>query len=117
MRHHKTIRKFKRDKDERRALLRSLATALIKHGKINTTEAKAKELRPYLEKMVSRARKGDTLASRRLIISRLGNKEMTTRLFKDIAPKYRERPGGYTRVIKLGSRGGDGAKVARIEFV
>ena len=94
----------------------SLAVGLIEHGRIQTTEAKAKELRSFVEKLVTRARKGD-LASRRILISRLGNKSTVEKLIKEIAPKYEKRTGGYTRVVKLGRREGDRAKMAIIEFV
>lgn len=116
MRHGNQNRKFGRETGQRRALLRSLAEALIKKGKIQTTEAKAKELRPFVEKLVTLARK-NTLASRRLVISRLGTEPRATALFKTIAPRYAERPGGYTRIVKLPPRKSDSAKMAIIEFV
>ncbi len=116
MRHHNANRKFGRPAGQRRALLRSLAEGLIKHGRIVTTEAKAKELRPYIEKLVTTARTG-TLASERLVISRLGTAARAKKLVKEIAPKYKERAGGYTRIIKLSPRTSDSAKMAMIEFV
>jgi large subunit ribosomal protein L17 len=116
MRHHNANRKFGRKKDQRLALLRSLAEALIKKGKIRTTEAKAKELRPFVEKLVTLARR-NTLASRRLVISRLGAKERASELLQTIAPRYLGRPGGYTRITKLSPRLSDSAKMAIIEFV
>ena len=119
MRHHNTIRKFGRVKNQREALLRSLARALILEGKITTTEAKAKELRPFIEKLVTRA-KNATLVSRRLLISRLGGggeKEPVKILIDTIAQKYKTRFGGYTRIIKIAPRKSDGSKMAVIEFV
>jgi large subunit ribosomal protein L17 len=117
MRHHNNVRKFGRNKNQRKALLKGLALSLIKTGKIKTTEAKAKELRPYIEKMVSQAKKGD-LASRRLVLAKLYNRTSEVKkLFEDIAPNYKSRNGGFTRVLKLPARLEDGAKMAIIEFV
>lgn len=117
MRHHNSVRKFGRTANGRRALLKSLALALITHGRIETTEAKAKELRPYIEKLVTKATV-NTVASKRLVISRLMNrKEETKKLFDEIAPKYKDQKGGYTRIMKLPQRQGDAAKMALIEFV
>ena len=116
MRHHNQNRKFGRESAERRALLRSLAEALIARGKIRTTEAKAKELRPFVEKLVTRARIG-TLASRRLVMVRLGGAAAAKPLLDIIAPRYQKRPGGYTRITKLPPRRADGARLAVIEFV
>jgi large subunit ribosomal protein L17 len=117
MKHHKSIRKFGRTRNVRNALIKSLAISLIRHGKIETTEAKAKELRPFIESLVTKA-KADTVASRRLVASRLINQEDETRkLFTEIAPKYINILGGYTRIIKLGARVSDSAKMAIIEFV
>jgi len=116
MKHHKAIRKFGRTKDVRNALIRSLALSLILRGKIKTTEAKAKELRPFIEKLVTRGRKGD-IAARRIIESRLGGARATKKLVDEIAPRYKDRNGGYTRIIKISPRGGDASKMAIIEFV
>ena len=117
MRHSNSKRKFGRVKNQRNALLSSLALNLIVRGKIKTTEPKAKELRPFIEKLVTNAKKGN-LATRRLIISKLSNRgPEVKKLFEVIAPKYKERSGGYTRVLKLGVRKSDGAKMAVIEFV
>ncbi|MDO8604549.1 MAG: 50S ribosomal protein L17 [bacterium] len=119
MKHHKSIRKFGRDHAGRLALLRSLALSLIDLEHIETTEARAKELRPFVEKLVTKGVKAD-LSSRRLIISRLGGVSGETgakKLIDDIAPRYKERAGGYTRIMKLPRRGGDAAKMAVIEFV
>lgn len=116
MKHHAGMRKLGRERNERKALLRSLACNLIRDGRIKTTEAKAKELRPFIEKLVTHAKK-DTVASKRLVASRLGGIEKSTKLFTTIAPKYLERPGGYTRVVKLPARLNDQSKMAIIEFV
>lgn len=117
MRHHSTKRKFGREKNQRNALINSLALNLIVREKIKTTEPKAKELKPFIEKLVTKAKKGD-LASRRLVISKLSNRSKEVKkLFDVIAPKYADRSGGYTRVLKLGARKSDGAKMAVIEFI
>lgn len=100
----------------RRALLRSLACSLILKKKIKTTDAKARELRPYVEKMLTKAKKGG-LASKRDIVSELGVKNVATVLVDNIAPSYKSRPGGYTRIVKLPRRTSDGSKMAVIEFV
>jgi len=98
-------------------LLRSLALNLVNKGKIKTTEAKAKELRPFMEKIITLAKK-NTLASRRLALSRLFNrKPETEKIFSDIAPKYKDRRGGYVRIIKMVARKSDGSKMSLIEFV
>ena len=115
MKHLKKGRQFNRPKKGRKALLRALANSLIEKEKIETTEARAKELRSVVEKMVTRART-DSLSNRRLIISRLGKKS-ADKLISEIAPRYKERRGGYTRVVKLPPRKGDAAKRAIIEFV
>lgn len=117
MKHHKKQRKFGRESNQRIALIRSLARSLVHYEGITTTEAKAKELRPYIEELVTRARTG-TLAVRRQIISKLGGDEaVAKKLIEDIAPQYKERPGGYTRITKLPVRQADAAKMAHIEFV
>lgn len=116
MRHHSTKRKFGREKDQRNALMRSLARNLVNENRITTTLPKAKELRPYVEKLVTKALVG-TLASRRTIISKLGGEEETKLLVDTIAPKYKDRKGGYTRIIKLNRRKLDAAPMAMIEFV
>ena len=117
MRHHNTNRKFGRVKKKRTALLNSLALSLIVRERIKTTEPKAKELRPFMEKLVTRAKRGD-LATRKLIISKLSNRSHEVKkLFDIIAPKYVNKNGGYTRVLKLGVRKSDGAKIVIIEFV
>ncbi|MFA7285452.1 MAG: 50S ribosomal protein L17 [Candidatus Paceibacterota bacterium] len=117
MRHHNTKRKFGRDKNQRNALMQSLARNLIIKGKIKTTLAKAKELRPFMEKLVTHA-KIDTLSKRRLVMSKIANRKAETKkLFDKIAPNYTDRKGGYTRVLKLGARKSDSAEMAYIEFV
>lgn len=117
MRHHNNVRKFGREKTQRHTLLNSLALNLIVREKIKTTEPKAKELRPFIEKLITRAKKGD-LATRRLMISKLANRDKEVKkLFEVIVPKYSDKKGGYTRVLKLGARKSDGAKMAIIEFV
>ena len=117
MRHHNANRKFGRSSNQRHALLKGLAASLITHGRIMTTEAKAKELRPNVEKMVTKA-KNPTLAARRLLLSGFYNNEaVVTKLISDIAPRYTERAGGYTRIIKLTQRKSDASPMAVIEFV
>ncbi len=116
MRHHNKNKKFGRSSEQVKALMVSLASALIERGKIKTTETKAKALRPFMEKLVTRANKGD-LASRRLIISKIGSQLNTKKLIDEIAPKYKDRNGGYTRIVKLSPRASDASKMAIIEFV
>ncbi len=117
MRHHKANRKFGRSKSQRGALLKGLAESLVAHGKIETTEAKAKELRPKIEKLVTKA-KNPTLATRRqLLASFYNHTEVVEKLIAEVAPRYVDRKGGYTRIIKLTPRIGDASKMAVIEFV
>ncbi len=117
MKHHDKNIKFGRVSNQRRALIRSLALSLIEKGKIKTTEAKAKELRPFIEKLVTRG-KTASLPARRIITSRLGgNKDLTKKLIEEIAPKYKDRKGGYTRVVKVSSNRTDASPMALIEFV
>ena len=99
-----------------RKILSNLAASLIDEERITTTVAKAKVLRPYVEKMVTKARRGD-LHSRRLVLRNIQDTEVVTKLFDEIAPRYEDRPGGYTRIVKVGPRRGDGAEMALIEFV
>lgn len=115
MRHRKEGRKLKRTSDERRALLKSLANSLILHNKIQTTQAKAKALRPFVERLITKA-KEPGLANRRYVL-RFLTKKATQRLFSKVAPKYKERPGGYTRITKIGYRKGDNAPIAQIELI
>jgi len=99
-----------------RKILANLTASLIEHEEITTTHAKAKRLRPYAEKMITKARRGD-LHARRTVLKKIEDKDVVTKLFDDIAPRYADRPGGYTRIIKLGPRRGDGAEMAKIELV
>ncbi|HXV26811.1 MAG TPA: 50S ribosomal protein L17 [Candidatus Paceibacterota bacterium] len=108
-------RKFGRESAQRNAFFKALATGLIEHGRIRTTEARAKSLRPVAEKLVTRAKQGD-LAARRILSAKLGPAAVT-KLMGDIAPRFADRKGGYTRVVKLGRRTSDGAPMAVIEFV
>ncbi len=119
MRHHSNIKKFGRKRDQRKALMHSLALALLERDRITTTKAKAKALRPYIEKMITKAVQGSgSVASRRFLASRLHNNDFAVKkLVDDLAVKYADRPGGYTRVLKLPARPGDAAEMAIIEFV
>ncbi|MBI4059459.1 50S ribosomal protein L17 [Candidatus Giovannonibacteria bacterium] len=115
MRHRKKGRKFGRVRKVRKAFLRSLLRALVLKERIRTTEARAKEIRPRVEKLVTLAKK-NTLAARRLVAARL-DRDSAKKIFSVIAPRYEKRPGGYTRIIKLPPRSSDRAKMAIIEFV
>lgn len=117
MRHHNNNRKFGRTKNQRNALLKGLVLAMISHGRVETTLAKARELRPIIEKLITLAKKGDQ-ASHRLIVSRIyGRKSEANKLVNEIASKYKDREGGYTRITKLGARQGDASQLAVIELV
>ena len=116
MRHRKNKATLGRESAQRKALMRSLAESLIIHDGIKTTQAKAKALRMFVEPLVTKAKQG-TLAQRRNIIKALYTDAAVKKLMDDIAPRYKERQGGYTRIIKLGSRQNDGAEMVRIEFV
>ena len=116
MRHGKKFNHLGRQKGHRRALLMNLSNALIEHKRINTTLAKAKSLRVFVEPLVTKAKNNST-HSRRVVFSYLQNKEAVTELFSTVADKVGDRPGGYTRIIKTGFRKGDGAETAMIEFV
>ena len=116
MRHRNAHRKLQRTSSHRSALFRNMAAALIKHEQITTTTAKAKELRPYVEKLVTLAKKGG-LSNRRLAQSRLMDEAQLAKLFDVIGPRYASRDGGYCRVIKAGIRMSDAAAIAVIEFV
>ncbi len=115
MNHHKGTRKFGRVKKVRVGLMKSLALALVVNGKIKTTDAKARELRPLVEKMITQGRL-NTLASRRGLIAKVGSIG-ATKIVKDLAPKYADRKGGYTRITKLPARLSDGSLMSIIEFV
>jgi len=108
-------RQLNREVDQRKALLNTLASSLVLHEKIKTTEAKARELSPFIEKKITKAKKGD-IAARRMLLKNF-SLNIVKKLVDDIAPKYKEREGGYTRVVKLGRRKSDGAKMAIIELV
>jgi large subunit ribosomal protein L17 len=116
MRHRFGYRKLNRNASERKALLRGLATQLISSGRIETTVERAKEIRGVVEPLITLARK-DSLANRRIAAARLYGSEVVTRLFKEVAPATGSRPGGYTRILKLGFRAGDHARRALIELV
>ncbi|MEK6610703.1 MAG: 50S ribosomal protein L17 [Gemmatimonadota bacterium] len=116
MRHRAKHRQLSRTSEHRRALLSNMATSLFRHDAIVTTVAKAKELRPVAEKLITLARRGD-LHARRLVERRIRDKDVSSRLFKEIGPRFQARPGGYTRIIRIGHRVGDGAETARIELL
>jgi large subunit ribosomal protein L17 len=116
MRHRAKGRQLSRTSSHRRALLNNMATSLFEHGRVITTEAKAKELRPFAEKLITLARRGD-LHARRLVERKIKDRETLSRLFREIGPRFAARPGGYTRILKLGHREGDGADIARIELL
>jgi large subunit ribosomal protein L17 len=116
MRHNNKGRALGRTSEHKLALLRNMAASLFRHGRIETTVAKAKELRPYAEKLITLARRGD-LHSRRLAARDIQDKDVLFRLFDAIGPASATRPGGYTRVLKTGFRRGDGAETALIELV
>ena len=116
MRHNKAINHLGRKSGHRKALLANMATSLILHKRIQTTVAKAKALKMYVEPLITKS-KEDTTHSRRVVFSYLKNKEAVAELFRTVAPKIADRPGGYTRVLKTGFRQGDGADMALIELV
>ena len=116
MRHHKSGRKLGRDSAHRKALYANLSSALIEHGRIRTTEAKAKEVRPIVEQMITLGRRGD-LAAHRQVVAFLRSKSVAHKLFAEVAPRFADRPGGYTRVVKIGPRQGDSAPMAYLELV
>lgn len=116
MRHGKSGRKLNRTSSHRRAMFANMAAALIKHEQIVTTLPKAKELRPIADKLITLAKRGD-LHARRQAISKVRDVEMVAKLFETLGPRYEERKGGYTRVLKAGYRFGDNAPMAVIEFV
>ncbi|MCA9562818.1 MAG: 50S ribosomal protein L17 [Myxococcales bacterium] len=116
MRHRKSGRKLGRHASHRRAMFKNLAISLIEHERLATTDAKAKELRPIVEKLVTLAKKGD-LHARRVALSKLGNKDAVAKLFEAVGPRFADRDGGYVRLVKLGNRPGDNAPITLIEFV
>jgi large subunit ribosomal protein L17 len=116
MRHQRAGKKLGRDSAHRRALYANLAGALIEHGRIKTTEAKAKAVKPLAEQMITLGRRGD-LAARRRAISTLRSNDVVHVLFAEVAPRFADRPGGYTRIVKLGPRQGDAANMVYLELV
>ncbi len=116
MRHRVKGRQLSRTASHRRAMLGNMATDLFRHDGIVTTQAKAKELRPYAEKLITLARRGD-LHARRQVERKIRDRAVAGRLFQEIGPRFAGRPGGYTRIVKLGHRSGDGAEMARIELL
>ena len=99
-----------------RKILANMTAQLIVHERVTTTHAKAREVRPYAEKIITKARRGD-LHARRLVLSKIGDNDAVTKLFDEVGPRYSDRPGGYTRITKLGPRRGDGSEMAVIELV
>ncbi|HCX72787.1 MAG TPA: 50S ribosomal protein L17 [Candidatus Cloacimonas sp.] len=116
MRHRVRGRKFGRENDTRRLMLNNLVKSLVEHGRINTTQAKAKEVRSLAERIITYGKK-DSVHHRRLAYKILRNRDLVKKVFDELAPKYKERNGGYTRVLKNGYRKGDSAPMAIIEFV
>ena len=116
MRHLKSGRHFNRDTKARKALMRNLCTSLLEHGRITTTEAKAKELRRWVERLITEA-KADDIAARRRVAREISQHEVEDKLFSNLMPRLRERPGGYTRIIRKGPRLGDAAPMVVIELV
>ncbi len=116
MRHRKSGRRLGRDSAHRKALFRNMVTSLMQHERIQTTDAKAKELRGIADRMITLGKRGD-LHARRQAAAVLRDKSVTSKVFGELADRYRERPGGYTRVIKLGNRVGDAAPVSIVELV
>jgi large subunit ribosomal protein L17 len=116
VRHSQTGRKLGRDSAHRKALYSNLAGALIEHGRIKTTEAKAKAVKPIAEKLITLGRRGD-LSARRQAISFLRSQDVVHKLFAEVAPRFADRPGGYSRIVKLGPRQGDAAEMVYLELV
>jgi large subunit ribosomal protein L17 len=116
VRHQRKGKKLGRDSSHRKALYSNLTGALIEHGRIKTTEAKAKAVKPIAEKMITLGRRGD-LAARRQALAYLRSQEVVHQLFADVAPRFADRPGGYSRIVKLGPRYGDAAEMVYLELV
>ena len=116
MRHRRAGKKLGRDSAHRKALYSNLAGALIEHGRIKTTEAKAKAVKPFAEQMITLGKRGD-LHARRLALAELRSQDVVHQLFADVAPRFADRPGGYTRIVKLGPRYGDAAEMVYLELV
>ncbi len=117
MRHNRSYRKLGRTSEHRRALLRNQLCSIIQHERIITTLPKAKELRPIVEKMVTFGRQSESVHARRMVGRWVSDRDLIKRLFSEIGPRFTSRPGGYTRILKLGPRPGDGAELAILEFV
>src|SRR5918999_5170670 len=125
MRHNVGHRKLGRVTEHRIALLRNQATALLRHERIETTMPKAKELRPFVERLITIAKRGvasgeangKSLHARRLVLAEIPDKDVVSKLFDEVAPRFAERPGGYTRILRIGFRRGDAAEVAQVELV
>ena len=116
MRHHRSGRKLGRDASHRKALYSNLTGALIEHGRIKTTQAKAKAVKPFAEQMITLGKRGD-LHARRLALAELRSQDVVHQLFADVAPRFADRAGGYTRIVKLGPRLGDAAEMVYLELV
>ena len=116
MRHRRSGKKLGRDSAHRKALYSNLVGALIEHGRIKTTEAKAKAVKPFAEQMITLGKRGD-LHARRLALAELRSQDVVHQLFADVAPRFADRPGGYTRIVKLGPRNGDAAEMVYLELV
>ncbi len=116
MRHRRAGKKLGRDSAHRKALYSNLAGALIEHGRIKTTVAKAKAVKPFAEQMITLGKRGD-LHARRLALAELRSQDVVHLLFADVAPRFADRPGGYTRIVKLGPRLGDAAEMVYLELV
>lgn len=116
MRHRQSGRQLNRNSSHRKAMFRNMASSLFEHEVIKTTLPKAKELRRVIEPLITRA-KDDSVANRRIVFDRIRNRDMVTKLFNDLGPRYQERPGGYMRILKCGFRAGDNAPMAIVELV
>jgi large subunit ribosomal protein L17 len=116
MRHHRSGKKLGRDASHRKALYANLAGSLIRHGRVKTTVTKAKAVKPFVEQMISLGKRGD-LHARRQALSELRSRDVVELLFVDVAPRFADRPGGYSRIVKLGPRLGDAAEMAYLELV
>ena len=116
MRHARAGKKLGRDSAHRKALYSNLAGSLFQHGRIKTTEAKAKAVKPFAEQMITLGKRGD-LAARRKALAELRSQDVVKRLFDDVAPRFADRPGGYSRIVKIGPRPGDSAELVYLELV
>ena len=116
MRHRRSGRKLGRDSSHRKALYANLTSALIEHGRIKTTQAKAKAVKPFAEQMITLGKRGD-LHARRLALAELRSQDVVHKPFADVAPLFKDRPGGYTRIVRIGTRPGDAAEMVYLELV